>query len=37
MVNATEVGSVVYTDEAKAYEGMPHRSHWAVKHSQGST
>ena len=29
----TEVGSVVYTDEAKAYEGMPYRSHWAVKHS----
>ena len=29
----TEVGSVVYTDEAAAYQGMPHRSHWTVKHS----
>ena len=35
VVDATEVGSVVYTDEAKAYEGMPHRVHWAVKHSAG--
>ena len=26
---------MVYTDEAKAYEGMPHRSHWTVKHSAG--
>ena len=31
----TEVGSVVYTDEAAAYERMPHRSHWTVKHSAG--
>ena len=31
----TEIGSVVYTDEAKAYEGMPYRSHWAVKHGAG--
>ena len=23
---------MVYTDEAAAYQGMPHRSHWAVKH-----
>ena len=31
----TEMGSVVYTDEAKAYEGIPHRFHWTVKHSAG--
>ena len=31
----TEVGSVVYTDEASAYERMPYRSHWTVKHSAG--
>ena len=30
---ATDVGSVVYTDEAAAYQGMQHRSHWTVKHS----
>ena len=35
VVESTDIGSVVYTDEAKAYEGMPHRSHWAVKHSAG--
>ena len=35
VLKSTEVGSVVYTDEAKAYERMPHRSHWAVKHSAG--
>ena len=35
VVNATEVGAVVYTDEAAAYEGIPHRSHWTVKHSAG--
>ena len=29
----TEDGTVVYTDEARAYQGMPHRSHWAVRHS----
>ena len=26
---------MVYTDEAAAYEGIPHRSHRAVKHSAG--
>ena len=31
--SATDVGSVVYTDEAAAYQGMPLRSHWTVKHS----
>ncbi len=31
----TEIGAVVYTDEARAYEGMPHRSHWTVQHSAG--
>ena len=31
--NVTEDGSVVYTDEAAAYQGMPARSHWTVKHS----
>ena len=35
VLKSTEVGSVVYTDEAAAYEGMPHRSHWAIKHSAG--
>ena len=35
VLESTEAGSVVYTDEAKAYEGMPHRSHWTVKHSAG--
>ena len=35
VLESTDIGSVVYTDEAKAYEGMPHRSHWAVKHSAG--
>ena len=35
ILESTDVGSVVYTDEAKAYEGMPLRSHWAVKHSAG--
>ena len=32
---STDFGSVVYTDEAKAYKDMPYRSHWAVKHSVG--
>ncbi len=32
---ATSTGSVVYTDEAAAYEGMPARSHWSIKHSAG--
>ena len=31
--STTDVGSVVYTDEAAAYQGMKHRSHWTVKHS----
>ena len=35
VLESTDVGSVVYTDEAKAYEGMPYRSHWTVKHSAG--
>ena len=35
VLESTEVGSVVYTDEAAAYEGMPHRSHSAIKHSAG--
>ena len=26
---------MVYTDEAPQYDGMPHRSHWTVKHSVG--
>ena len=29
----TGEGSVVYTDEAAAYQDMKHRSHWTVKHS----
>ena len=33
VASVTEDGSVVYTDEAAAYQGMPHRSHWTVKHS----
>ena len=35
VLESTEDGSVVYTDEAKAYKGMPHRSHWAVNHGSG--
>ena len=35
VADTTEVGSVVYTDEAVAYQGMPLRSHWTVKHSAG--
>ena len=35
VLESTDVGSVVYTDEAKTYEGMPLRSHWTVKHSAG--
>ena len=31
----TDVGSVVYTDDARAYQGLPLRSHWTVKHSAG--
>ena len=33
VASVTEDGSVVYTDEAAAYQGMKHRSHWTVKHS----
>ena len=33
VASVTDVGSVVYTDEAAAYQGMPLRSHWTVKHS----
>ena len=35
VANATDDGSVVYTDEAAGYEGMLYRSHWSVKHSAG--
>ena len=35
VLESTEDGSVVYTDEAKAYKGMPHRSHWAINHGAG--
>ena len=31
----TDPGSIVYTDEAVAYEQMPQRYHRAVKHSVG--
>ena len=31
----TERGATVYTDDAKAYRGMPNRKHEAVKHSAG--
>ena len=33
VASVTEDGSVVYTDEAPAYQGMKHHSHWTVKHS----
>ncbi len=33
VASTTDVGSVVYTDEAAVYQGMKHRSHWTVKHS----
>ena len=33
VASVTEDGSVVYTDEAAAYQGMAHRSHWTVRHS----
>ena len=33
VASVTEDGSVVYTDEAAAYQGMPYRSHWTVRHS----
>ena len=35
VTDRTEEGATVYTDEAKAYKGMPDRSHEAVKHSAG--
>ena len=31
--SVTDDGSIVYTDEAAAYQGMKHRSHWTVRHS----
>ena len=34
-LGTTMAGSVVYTDEAAAYEGMLERSHRTVKHSVG--
>ena len=33
VASVTQDGSVVYTDEAAAYQGMKQRSHWTVKHS----
>ena len=33
VASVTEDGSVVYTDDAAAYRGMPYRSHWTVRHS----
>ena len=33
VASVTQDGSIVYTDEAAAYQGMKHRSHWTVKHS----
>ena len=35
VADTTEIGSVVYTDEAAGYRGMPYRSHWTVRHSAG--
>ena len=35
VVEHTEDGATVYTDDAKAYRGMPNRKHEAVKHSTG--
>ena len=32
VAEASEAGSVVYTDEAVGYRGMPDRYHWTVKH-----
>ena len=32
---STMDGSVVYTDEAAAYEHMPARAHWTIRHSAG--
>ena len=33
--DTTDVGAVVYTDEAAAYQGIKHRSHWTVNHGRG--
>ena len=33
--DTTDIGSVVYTDEAAAYQGIQHRSHWTVNHGRG--
>ena len=33
VTDTTEEGSVIYTDDMKAYQGLPYRSHWTVKHS----
>ena len=35
--NTTDVGAVVYTDEAAAYKGINYRSHWTVCTGPGST
>ncbi len=35
VVERTEEGATVYTDEAAAYKGMPDRNHEAVRHSAG--
>ena len=32
VAEASEAGSVVYTDEAPGYQGMPVRYHWTVRH-----
>ena len=32
VAEASEAGSVVYTDEAPGYQGMPDRYHWTVRH-----
>ena len=35
VTNHTEEGATVYTDDARAYKGMPGRQHETVKHSVG--
>ena len=37
VLESTDIGSVVYTDEAKAYDGMPHRSIGPSSTVPGST
>ena len=32
---ATDIGTVVYTDEFPAYRGMSYRSHWTINHKAG--